>query len=78
MAQALRKAAKKYIAPIDEAELAVRMCEASYGLRRPPKSTAAQALDAMEPDSRNGWRRAARAAMTYWAECIAGANRGDQ
>jgi hypothetical protein len=58
------------ITEISEAELAVRMCEASYQLRRPPGSTAEQALDAMEPESRNGWRRAARTAMEYWRECI--------
>lgn len=64
-----------YIAPISEAELAIRMCEASYGLKRPPGLTAAQALDAMEDDSRDGWRRAAQAAMEYWRECIAGIQR---
>jgi hypothetical protein len=72
---ALEKAKEKYIASIDEAELAVRLCEACYGLHRPPGMTVAQALAAMEPDSREGWRRAARAAMEYWNECITSANR---
>ncbi len=60
------------IAEISEAELACRMCEASYRglLERPSGLTAEQALDAMEPEVRNGWRRAARAAMEYWRECI--------
>jgi hypothetical protein len=58
------------IAEINEAELAVRMCEASYGLRRPAHLTAAQALDAMDSDCREGWRRSAQAAMKYWRECI--------
>jgi hypothetical protein len=75
MADALEKAKARYIAPIDEAELAVRICEAQNGLKRPPGSTARQALDGMEPKSRNAYRNAARAAMTYWKECIDGANR---
>jgi hypothetical protein len=66
------KVRAKYLAPIDEAELAVRMCEASYQLKRPPGLTAVGALKAMEDDSRDGWRRAARAAMEYWRECIEG------
>lgn len=72
---ALAKAKAKYIAPIEEAELAVRICEAMNGMRRPPGSTAAQALDGMEPESRNVYRNAARAAMAYWKECIDAANR---
>ena len=59
-----------FITEISEAELACRMCEASYQLKRPSHLTAKQALDAMEDDSRNGWRRAARAAIEYWRECI--------
>jgi hypothetical protein len=69
MSAALQKAAK-FIATISEAELAVRMCEASYCMRRPSGSTAEQALNAMEDESRDGWRRAAVAAMEYWRECI--------
>ena len=66
----LEKIATKFITPISEAELAVRMCEASYRLKRPPGATAEQALDAMDDESRGDWRRAARAAMEYWRECI--------
>jgi hypothetical protein len=58
------------IAEISETELACRMCEASYRLKRPLGTTAEQALSTMEDDSRNGWLRAARAAMEYWRECI--------
>ena len=60
----------KHIATIDPVELAIRMCEASYNLKRPPGLTARQALNAMEDDSRDGWTRAANAAMEYWRECI--------
>jgi hypothetical protein len=60
----------KHIAAIDPVELAIRMCEASNNLKRPPGLTARQALDAMEDDSRDGWTRAANAAMEYWRECI--------
>lgn len=58
------------VAEISEAELAVRMCEANYGIRRPTGSTAEQALDNMEPEVRRAWRRSANAAMSYWRECI--------
>jgi hypothetical protein len=60
------------IAAISEAELAIRLCEANYGLRRPAGLTAEQALDAMEPECRDGWRASARAAMEYWRECVQG------
>jgi hypothetical protein len=62
--------ATKYLAPIDEAELAVRIVEANYQMRRPAGFTARQALDAMDPDARAAIQRAARAAMEYWRECI--------
>lgn len=58
------------VAEISEAELAVRMCEANYGIRRPPGSTAEQALDNMDQEVRLAWRRSAQAAMNYWRECI--------
>lgn len=75
MSDALKRTTAKYIAPVEEAELAVRMCEASYGLTRPAGYSAVQALEAMEEDCREGWRRAAQCALRYWAECIANANR---
>jgi hypothetical protein len=74
MTDALEKARAKYVGSIDEAELAVRMCEASYGLTRPKGYSATQALEAMDEDCREGWKRAARTAMRYWSECISNAN----
>jgi hypothetical protein len=65
-----KAAGTKHVAQIDQAELAVRMCEASYGLCRPPGMNARQALAAMEDESREGWMRASVAAMEYWRECI--------
>jgi hypothetical protein len=64
------KKVKAKFVPIDVAELAIRMCEANYGMRRPPGMTGSQALEAMESDVREGWLRSARAAMDYWTECI--------
>ncbi len=58
------------IAEISEAELAVRMCEASFGMKRPTGATAAQALNGIDDDVRDLWLKAARAAMEYWRECI--------
>ena len=54
---------------VDAAELAVRMCEASYGLVRPMPS-AQIALDSMTPECREGWLRAAAAAVEYIKQCI--------
>lgn len=45
MGSPINKAKAKYIAPISEAELAVRICEALNCMRRPAGSTAEQALD---------------------------------
>jgi hypothetical protein len=58
------------LAEIDPAELAIRMCEASYGLKRPMPNAQA-ALEAMDDDCREGWQRAAIAALEYLRECIA-------
>jgi len=58
------------IAEISEAELAVRMCEASCGMKRPMGATAAQTLNGIDDDVRDLWLRTARAAMEYWRECI--------
>lgn len=71
---ALTRATAKYIAPIEEAELACRMFEAAGRLRRRLGVTAAQALEALGEEDCASWRRAARAAMDYWRECIAKAN----
>lgn len=48
------------VVEIDAAELAVRMCEANYGIRRPEGATGAQALEAMDADCRAGWFRSAK------------------
>ncbi len=58
------------VTKISESELAVRMCEASCGMKRPRGATAAQALNGIDGDSRDRWLKAARAAMEYWRECI--------
>jgi hypothetical protein len=63
------------VAEVDPAELAVRMCEASYGQTRPPGATALEALLAMEEDSRDGWMRAAHVAMEYLRDCLNNAKR---
>lgn len=65
-----KELAHMLIRNINGAELAVRMCEASYNIKRPPNMTAEQALAAMEDDSRDGWMRAASTAMKYWVDCI--------
>lgn len=58
------------VAEIDPAEMAVRMCEASYGLKRPDGSSGREALDAMDEDCREGWLRAADAGLRYINECL--------
>jgi hypothetical protein len=62
------------IAEVDPAELAIRMCEASYGLKRPTPN-AATALAAMDEDCRDGWLRAADAALHFIQECLASAQK---
>lgn len=64
------KAKRALIIEIDPAELAVGMCEAAYQIKRPAGKTARQALDAMEPECRAGWLRAATFAGTYVAAQI--------
>lgn len=70
------KVKTRYVAPIHEDELACRITEA---MMRPPQTrpagfTAAQALAITDPEMRDMALDAARAAMGYWAECIANAN----
>ena len=69
------RAVAKFIAQIDEAELAVRIGEALMGLTRPEGATAEQTLDGTDADIRAMFRAAARAAMEYWGECIRAAAR---
>ncbi|MBY6244084.1 hypothetical protein [Methylosinus sp. Sm6] len=59
----------KLIVEIDPAELAVRMCEANYGLTR-PMADARQALAAMTPEVREAWLRSAKAAADYFVEIV--------
>lgn len=71
------KVSAKYIAPISEAELAVRLLEAYGGRNRPAGATAEQALAELDEVDSILWRRAAVAAMEYWRECIATANKSN-
>lgn len=74
------KVRAKYIAPVSESELACRILEAMAGcelgapLPRPDGMTPEQALDACDPMMAEMARHGERAAMVYWAECIATAN----
>lgn len=70
----LAKTKARYIAPIDEGELAIRMAEAAMGIKRPPGKTVQECLDSFPADWGEGFHRAARAAMLYWKECIDNAN----
>ena len=58
------------IAEIDEFELTVRMIEAAGKMKRPPGKTAREALGASDSETVGSFRRAARAAMLYWQECV--------
>ncbi|MBG0809872.1 hypothetical protein IY145_10825 [Methylosinus sp. H3A] len=60
----------KRIVEIDVAELAIRLCEANYGLVRPTPD-AGEALAAMEPECSSAWLRSAEAAANYFAELAA-------
>jgi hypothetical protein len=71
----LGKAKAKYVAEIDEEELAVRLAEAALGIKRPPGKSLGECLDSLPADWGDAFHRAARAAMTYWAQCIDAANR---
>lgn len=72
MANGTKRAA--LIVEVDPAELAIRMCEASYGLVR-PMPDAREALEAMDEDCRDGWLRAAQAAIDYLSEQRSAAQR---
>ncbi|WP_316205774.1 hypothetical protein [Bradyrhizobium sp. SZCCHNS1012] len=58
------------VAAVSEAELALRLVEAIHGIKRLPGLTAEQALATMPDATQARWQKAARAAMTYWFECI--------
>ncbi len=68
------KTKAKYIAPIEEAELVIRMIEAAGGFNRPAGMTAEQAMALSDQETVGNFRRAAHAAMNYWRECIDNAN----
>ena len=70
----IKKIATKYIAPIEEAELICRMIEAGAGIKRPPGTSAKEALARVETEDAALFKRAAHAAMDYWRECINAAN----
>lgn len=59
----------KLMIEIDPAELAVRLCEANYGLTR-PRSDARESLDSMNEEVRVAWLRSAKAAADYFAELV--------
>ena len=59
-----------FLAEIDGAELACRMLEAIGGLDRPVGSTAREALDRVQPETRTAMLRAANAAVVYLQECL--------
>ena len=63
----------KLVAMIDEAELAVRLCEANYRIVRPYPDPQ-HALANMDDDVRVAWQRSARAALDYIGECVNGAS----
>lgn len=65
-----RNQATKLVTAVSEAELACRMLEAAGNLKRPDGVSADAALNELEREDREAWLRAARAAMTYWRECI--------
>lgn len=75
MDEPLQTANTKYIAAIDEGELAIRMAEAAMGVERPPGLTTAEVLDSFPADWGDAFRCAARAAVNYWQECIGKADR---
>lgn len=65
-----RKASAKMYGQVDQAELMCRMLEAAQGMERPAGCTAAYAISALDPDSRQWLRRQSEAAMAYFVECL--------
>lgn len=64
----------KFVVPIDETELAVRLVESACGMRRPAGMSAAAAWKHIEQtiraDDVEAFRRQARAAMEFFAEQV--------
>lgn len=64
-----------HIVEFDEAELVCRMVEAFHLASRPPGVSAADAVSAMEPETRDGWLRVSVVVHGYWTEIMANARR---
>lgn len=64
----------KYISPIEEGELIIRMIEAAGKVRRPKGATIEQVFALTDNVTLGNFKRAARAAILYWEECINNAN----
>lgn len=67
------KAAFLIVCEIDSEELACRIFEGLYSLKRPPGFTAGQALQSIaknDPEGRAGLVEAAMKATEYLAECM--------
>lgn len=71
----LAGAVERFVAPIDQLELACRMIEAAGRVKRPKGASAAEAFFAMDKEDQDRWLAAATAAMGYWRECIEVAQR---
>jgi len=68
-----KRAAERFVAEIDETELAARVMEAAIGLIRPPGISAAKAMaDAArsQPETAASFRKIARVAIAYFGECV--------
>lgn len=63
-------AARRFIAPIEQAELAVRMMEAALQARRPPGQSAEAIMHSLSPENREFFAKASMAAMEYFKECV--------
>lgn len=66
------KSARKMVlaAPIDSAELSLRILEAFYSQKRPANVPARDCLNRLDPDARASALRAAKAAADYFVECV--------
>lgn len=61
-------------AEVSEAEMACRLIEAVCQTKRPAGMTAAKSIAFLDAEDREQWLRAARSALQYLSECLAGAN----
>lgn len=67
---ATKKKTLALIAPIDPAEVACRLIEATDGTRRPVGFTAREAIERLPQLDREAVMRAAHAVLEYISECI--------